>query len=227
MDRPSRPSVSPRGDASPRTSLRRLLPVARSLLINIAGPWAVYRLVLAARPAQPLLALLAAILVPACDLAVIYARRKRLEIIALIAVVQLLVSIVINLASHSLQTALDGHALQPGVLGLVFAASAAIGRPLIAPLARQTVGGDDPARQAAFEAHSRRPAVQRSFQRLTLLWAAYLCAQSLVLSISARVLSAVGYLLLSALFTYLLNALVIWATIRWGRRRARAAGLAA
>jgi|GEM_PF-3033745 len=221
---PAAPPMAPgraRGAGSPA---RRALPLVRSLLVNIAGPWLVYRLVLAALPGRTILALALSALLPALDLGFVYRRRGSLDVIALIALLQLLASLAITLASRSLRIAMSAHALQTGVLGLVFAGSALIGRPLIARLALQTVGGDDPVRRAAFEAHATLPAVRRSFMRMTLVWAGFLCAESAVLSAAALTLPAAHYLLVSAVFTYGLNSAMIWGSIRYGRRRAAAAG---
>lgn len=195
--------------------------LVRSLLINLLGPYLVF---LAAaphfRPDSPVPLLLCA-LVPAGEFAVMFTRRRVVDVIAIIAFVQLAAGLAISLAAASAHASLEGHALMPAVLGLVFGVSALTARPLIAPLARQTMAGDDAARQARFDTVALLPAARRTFQRLTLMWAASLGIESLVLLTALRLLDNATYLPAAQVINYGVLALLIWGSIHFGRKAVR------
>jgi hypothetical protein len=207
--------------ASPRKLVpARLIPLGRSLLINILGPYIAYRLAtpwFAPDSAGPLAV---SALIPAGDLLVVFLCRRSIDAIAVISLVQLGVGVLINLVSRSASLALSAHALQTGGLGLVFAVSALIGRPLIRPLARQTLAGDDPERQAQFDERSRIPAVRATFSRMSWVWAAALCTESAIRVVAVHRMQPANYLMLSSAMGYGLTAALIWGSVRYGRYRA-------
>ncbi|MGH1559557.1 VC0807 family protein [Caulobacter segnis] len=198
--------------------------LGRSLLINGLGPYLVYSLAAPRFPPSSTMPLLLSIMVPAADLAVGFARRRGVDVIALIALTQLLVSAAISLLAHSVSGALVGHALQPAALGLVFGLSALFGRPLIAPLARQTVAGDDLERQARFDAKASLAGVRRTFIRITLAWAVALCAESVFLVVAIRMIATQDYLLMSSVTNVAVLTLLTWGSLRYGLLRAAALG---
>lgn len=194
-----------------------------SLLINMLGPYLVYRALEPTFPSPSLLPLAASALVPAVDLAVTYLRRRRVDAVAVIALSQLTASLLVGMAAHDPRASLVGQACQPALLGLVFALSAAIGRPLMIPLARQTMAGDDPQRQAKFLAMAAEPGPRRVFTRITLAWTAALFIQTGIDLLVLPHLSASAYVLFSQVFGYGLIAVLIVASIRYGRHAARRA----
>jgi hypothetical protein len=195
--------------------------LVRSLLINLLGPYLVY-LVAAPHfaPDSPRPLLFSALL-PAADFAIVYLRRRSVDVIALIAFVQISAALAITLASSSASASLGGQALTPAMLGLVFAVSALIGKPLIAPLARQTMAGDDPERQARFDAVALLPGARRVFMRLTLAWAVALGLQTLILLVMVRLLGTADYLLVSQVISFSVLGILIWGSIHFGRRAVR------
>lgn len=193
--------------------------LGRSLLINGLGSYLAYSLAAPHFPLSSTTPLLLSTLVPAADLAVGFARRRSVNVIAIIALTQLLVSAAISLLTRSAADALLGHALQPAALGLVFGLSALAGRPLIAPLARQTVAGDDPERQARFDAKASLAGVRRTFTRITLAWAVALCAESVVLAATIRLTATQDYLLMSNITNVAVLALLTWGSLRYGLLR--------
>jgi hypothetical protein len=200
--------------------------MARSLAINILGPYLVYR---AAEPFFPTgtAPLLLSMAIPIADFAFVFFRQRLIDVISIITLVQLSVGLAITLVTRSTQAALIGHALQPAALGMVFATSALISRPIIQPLARQSMAGGDPERQAQFDARTVHPAAKRTFTLMTWIWAVALCGESAVLVAAARGLAAHDYLLVSPVVVYGLNGLLTWASIGYGRRRAARAQSAA
>ncbi len=203
-----------------RTMPAGLGSLVRSLVINLAGPWAVYSVAAPHFAAQSTAPLLLSALVPLVEFAVIYTRQRTVDVIAIISLVQLAAGIAVILFAHTVMAGLAGHALMPAMLGLVFGASLPLGRPLIQPLARQTMAGNDPERQARFDLVARKPGAQRVFRQITLVWAVTLCVQSAVQLIAVRHMTAAAYLIFAPVLGYGLIGLLIWGAIRFGRRAA-------
>ena len=195
--------------------------LVKSLLINLLGPYLVYRATAPSFPPNSPVPLLLCALVPAVEFAILFARRRVVDVIAIISFAQIAAGLVISLVAASATASLDGHAMMPAILGLVFAASAAIGKPLMTPLARQTMAGDDPARQARFDSIALLPGARRTFMHLTLAWAAALGLESAVLLAARRTLGNADYLLVSQVINYGVLAMLIWGSIHFGRRAMR------
>ncbi len=205
--------------SSPRRPPAGLGGLVGSVLINLVAPAMLFRVVAGWFAAGSPWPLLVCALIPVLDLAAVFALKRATDVMAVISLVQLAVGIAITLATHSIRLALELHALQAGALGLVFAGSLAIRRPLIRSLARQAMAGDDPERQASFDARALRPATRRVFDVMTLIWAASLIGQSVLLFIACRALSADDYVTLHNIVSYGANAALAWGCIRYGRRR--------
>jgi len=205
------------GKASRPGAPAGLVSLARSLIINGLGPYLVYSLAAPHFPPSSTAPLLLSALVPGADLAIGFARRRTIDVIAVISLIQLLVGVGIGLLTRSAGEALVGHALQPAALGLVFGASVIAGRPLIEPLARQTMAGNDAEFQARFDAKAKLAKSRRAFTHITLAWAAALCAESGLLVVAIRLLTPQDYLLASSLINTTVYALMVWASLRYGR----------
>lgn len=210
-------SNAPTPVAQQRAAPAGLSSLVRSLIINLAGPYLVYRLVVSYFAPSSTAPLLLSMLVPAVEFLVMFSRQRIVDVIAIIALVQLCVSAAITLLAHSRGAALSGQALMPAALGLVFAVSVLLGRPLMQPLARQTMAGSDVALQVRFDARAQRPELRRMFVRLTWTWSAVLCAESVALLVAARHLATRDYLLLAPALGYGVLGLLIWGSIRYGR----------
>jgi uncharacterized membrane protein len=210
-------SVEPPKRAAPAG----IIPLARSLAINLLGPYLLYRAVEGYFPAQSIAPLLISSLVPIAEFAVVLARKRVVDVIAIISLAMLAASLGIAVAAHSVHAALVGRACQAAVLGLVFGGSLLIGRPLILPLARLTMAGDDPARQARFDSIATSPGARRGFRRITWIWTAGLCGETVVLLIALNSLAPATYLLFSNVVSVGVMTLLIWGSVRYGRRAAR------
>ena len=202
----------------PRLAAAGLVPLIISLLINFLGPYIIYGLTEPHFPSGSIIPLLLSAMVPASEFAIMYLRKRVVDVIAIISLVQLAVGVAITLVAHTAHAAIIGHALMQAALGLVFGASALIGRPLVLPLSRQTMAGDDPRRQARFDEISKLQGARRAFVRLTWVWAVTLCVNSAILLIAARALPARDYVLVSPIITYGILGLLIWGGIRYGRQ---------
>jgi uncharacterized membrane protein len=208
--------------ASRRDRTSGLVSLGRSLLINGLGPYFLYCLAAPHFSASSVAPLLLSAMVPGADLAIGFARSRSIDVIAIIALSQLLVGVAMSLLTRSTDEALIGHALQPAALGLVFGLSVIAGRPLIEPLARQMIAGDDAERQARFDAKATLIGVRRVFLKLTLAWAVLLGAESALLVIANRRLAAQDYLLASSVINYAAYGILVWGSLRYGRIKAAA-----
>jgi hypothetical protein len=200
-----------------------LAPLIRSLAINLLGPYLLYRAVEGYFPAKSIAPLLISSLIPAAELAFIFARQRRVEVIAVISLVQLAFSLVIALATHSIDAAMVGNAFQPAVQGLLFGGSLLIGRPLMQSVARMTMAGDDPARQARFDAIAASPEGRATFARITLIWTVTLCGETAALLAARKLLAAHDYLLFANAATFAVIGALTWGSIRYGRAVGRQA----
>jgi hypothetical protein len=200
-----------------------LAALIQSLLINLLGPYIVFSLAEPHFPANSTMPLLLSALVPAIELTVLYWRQRVVDVIAIISLIQLIGGIAITLLAHTAHAAILGHALMPAAMGLVFGASILIGQPLLKPLSRQTMAGNDRERLARFDEVAKHDGARRVFNRLTLVWAITLCLNSAILLAAARTLANRDYVLVSPIVTYGVLALLIWGGIRYGRRAVAAA----
>jgi hypothetical protein len=208
-----------------------LASLTRSLTINGLGSWLVYVAAQRLFPSPSMVPLWAAAAVPVADLAWELWRRRSIDVIAVIALTQLSAGLLINLFARTPHGAMVGHAWQAAGLGLVFAVSIAVRRPLMAPLARQALCGDDMVRRAQFdEALERLPLVRRQLAYVSLTWTFALFAETAVcLAILARAPLAL-YLLVANILGWAVIVVLGAGSIRYGHwmaGRLQAGGLVA
>jgi hypothetical protein len=208
-----------------------LASLTRSLGINGLGSWLVYAALQQVFPSPSVVPLWAAAAVPVADLTWELWKRRSIDVIAVIALTQLSAGIVITLLAGTPRAAMVGHAWQAAALGLVFAVSIAVRRPLMAPLARQALCGDDMVRRAQFdEALERLPLVRRQLAYVSLMWTFVLCAETAVcLAILARAPLAL-YLLVANVLGWAVMIALGAGSIRYGHwmaGRLQARGLVA
>jgi hypothetical protein len=212
---------APEAAAPAKDGRPSLWPLMRSLLINLAAPYLVYKLTAGWFPKDSPIPLLICALIPALEMANEFLRRRVLDVISVVSLVQWGLSVVISLVAHSAFAAIIGHALQPAGLGLVYAISLLIGRPLMKALARQTLAGDDPVRQARFDEGAKSPGARRAFAQITAVWTITLCLESVALIFMAYHLSTSTYLLVANIATTAVLVALSWGSVSWGRRQGR------
>jgi hypothetical protein len=215
-------------EAKPVSGLMSLL---RSLLINVVGSWLVYAALERLFPSPSMIPLWGSALVPTADLAWELWKRRSVDVIALISLSQLAAAILISLVARTPHASMVGHAWQAAGLGLVYALSAIVGRPLMVPLARQAMAGDDPIARARFDATLQAlPQMRRQMTWISLAWAVALLAETLVrLAILARTAPAT-YLLIANVVSWAVPTALGLASLRYGKwmaRRLRERGLLA
>jgi hypothetical protein len=212
----STPASMPPSSSGLGPKIKRFAPLIRDVAINILVPWLVYAGLEKLFPAPSLIPLIVAAAIPAVEFAVMFSKKRRFDAIALLSVSQYLVALALTLLSHSPRQSMWLHAWQPASLGLVFALSCLVGRPLTVPLARQAMTGGDPEKLARFDVGSKLPGMRVHFYLIAALWAVGLCAETVVRLIVLEHVSVRDYLLVANVLGYVTPTVLTWASLRYG-----------
>lgn len=192
--------------------------VGISLVINAAIPYAVYRLTAPLYPAENVTPLLYATVVPTLWLAFNTIRNRTVDAIAIIAICETVATIAVTLLAKNVGWALIARALQGSIVGLVFAFTAFIGKPVMYYIARQFSVGMNPERAAGFE-QAYRLDKGRTFKIATLVWAAGLIVVSLISATLAATLAHATYILVAPVLGIGSTVALVWWTIRFSMTR--------
>ena len=203
------------GGPSPGQMIRN---IGLSLVINAAVPFVVFRLAEPHYPHDSVIPLLYSTILPALWLAYGTIAKRSIDAIAIIAICETVATIAVTLLASNVGWALIARASQGALVGLVFAGSVAIRKPIIYYISRQFAVGADPERAAGFErAHTLDKG--RTFSIATLVWAAGLIVLSAVQVTLAATLEHATYLLVGPVISIGGNiALLVW-SIRFSIRR--------
>lgn len=198
--------------------LSGLMSLLRSLLINVLGSWLVYAALERMFPAPSMVPLWGAALVPVADLLFEFHKRRTIDVVAIISLSQLAAGILVSLFSHTPHASMVGHAWQAAGLGLVYAGSVLLRRPLMIPLARQAMCGDDPARQARFDATlAVSPEMRRQLTYISLVWTIVLCAETGVRLLILSLTTPAAYLLIANILSWAVPSALGFASLRYGQ----------
>jgi hypothetical protein len=114
--------------------------------------------------------------------------------------------------------------LVTGLIGLVFLASAAIGRPLIYELARATTMRRSPSQAAELEALRHNAGFRRMMTIMTLVWGGGLVAEAALAGALVLTMSVREFLLVGPVVGYAwAGSLILWSLYFVRRQRQRAA----
>jgi hypothetical protein len=215
--------ISPTVDQETRTlsftaALRNL---SGSLFISALCPYLLYQYLAPRFPAASLVPLSCASAFPIFGLIFSLARRRVLDFIALLALLEVVVALVAIALSSSQSEALIGRSLPNAVLGVIFLVSVFWNRPIMRSIARQIVAGSDAGLRTRFDRIALTPNGLHVFRVITLAWTVALlvkCATSLW---SAASLSAAHFMFVSPAFNYGLDLVVVFWSIRYGRSKLR------
>jgi hypothetical protein len=193
-----------------------LRALARSVFINVVCTYLLYRLLELRFHPGSLVPLAVSGLLPLFGLAYGVVRQRSIDIIGLFAAEDIVVSLVAISLAHTATSALVGRSLQNAVLGVLFLGSVLIGRPIMLYVARQFVTGNEASGKARFDQMAAQSDARRVYRTMTLAWALILMAKSVVSVVIALICSPRQYLILSPLFAYSSDALLIWWSFRYG-----------
>lgn len=120
-----------------------------SLTINALCPFMLYRVVQSHFPANSVVPLLYATIVPSSDLMLSIVRKRAVDVIAIIAMAALAMHIAVTLVARDVDIALIAISLDGAIIGIALVVSALIGYPIILIVAKQVAAGGSPERAAA------------------------------------------------------------------------------
>jgi hypothetical protein len=211
MKKPSAPETA--HSANRAAALRGL---ARSVFINVVCTYFLYRLLEPHFRSGSLMPLAVSGLLPLFGLAYGVVLQRSIDIIGLFAAVDIAVSLIAISLAHTATSALVGRSLQNAVMGALFLSSVLIKRPIMLYVARQFVTGNEPSGKSRFDQMAGRSDTKRVYRTMTLVWALTLIAKSVVSVAIALIFSTRWYLILSPLFTYSSDVLLIWWSFHYG-----------
>jgi hypothetical protein len=175
--------------ASPRmSSASTLAPVARVLARDVVLPYLAY-LGLHALGVSNVLALAAGAVVSAAVVAGEMVRHRRVDALALIVLVTLILAVVVSLISGNARVTLARDCLITGGLGVMFLASLTRRRPLVFHLLAPLAAARDPRGRAGVEDRFQGSSELRSVLRVsTAVWGLLLLADGLLRLLAALLL---------------------------------------
>ena len=160
-------SIAPMPTDTPRPPLRGFL---WDIALNAGIPLLLYRLAKRYVSASEVVALVIAATFPLAMSAFGLVRRRRLDPVAVIVLLGIVVSGIGVLMGGSPRLLLIRESLFTGALGLACFGSLLLPRPLMFYFGRHFLAGDDPAARAEFDAGWQRPGVRVVHRLITVVW---------------------------------------------------------
>jgi hypothetical protein len=205
----------------PSTRVMDRRPMVRSLAVNAAIPALLYWLCQRSLHMSEVAALSVAAALPAVGSLWGVARRRRLDVIAVVVLLSIAVSMVGVALGGSPRLLLIRESLFTGALGVACFVSLLLPRPLMFYFARQSTAGDDPERIAAFNERWQILAVRGMHRLITVVWGVAFTAEFLLRVILVLVLPPVAVLAAAPIISGAVIALTLVWTIAYVRRRLR------
>ena len=190
--------------------------------VNIAAPTLIYALLQDRWGEVP--ALLASSGPPLVWSLVGLMRNRRIDALSVMVLVGMALSLIALAGGGSARFLQLREKLVTATIAAAFLGSAAIGRPLIGPLARATVARESADSLAAFDARRDDPFLRRTIMVMTLAWGFGLALDFVVSVVLIYTLSVVDYLVIGPIVGYItIGGLTGW-TVLYRRYRTRRAG---
>lgn len=209
-------SGPPRGGGPARNPWRRWGLLALDMAVNVGAPYLIYDWV------QPswgdVNGLLAAALPPILWSLGEFLIRRRLDALSLMVLAGIALSLLAFLGGGSARFLQLREKLVTLAIGLAFLISAAVGKPLILPLARASMARRSPKDLAQFDAVRDQAALRRMMMVMTLVWGTTLVAEFCLGAALIFVLPIRDFLIVGPVLTYgTLGLLSLW-TFAYRRR---------
>jgi hypothetical protein len=209
----------PQGLAPPSAArvLRSMVP---SLVISGVLPFVLYQ-VLTGRGVATVAALVAGSVFPLAYTLWGWIRTRRLDFIAGISLVFIVVSAAASLISGSARFTLVKESFFTGAFGLVFFGSLLASRPLMFYVVRQSATGGDAQRGRIWDDRWQYPGFRHAMRVMTAIWGATFVADALIRAGLVFVLSTSVFLVASHVLFYAMFAATLFLTVAYGRRAQR------
>ena len=216
-------STAPTSAGTTRPPLRGFL---RDIALNAGIPLLFYRLAKRYVSASEVVALAVAATFPLAMSTIGLARRRRLDPVAVIVLLGIVVSGVGVLMGGSARLLLIRESLFTGALGLACFGSLLLPRPLMFYFGRHFMAGNDPVARAEYDASWQRPTVPFVHRLITVVWGSAFLGEFAIRVVLAYALPAAAVLVLSPIILGVITiGTFIWtfAYVRRVRQRAEAA----
>lgn len=189
------------------------------VVVNFAMPVIVYDRLEA--PAGEVPALLASSVPPLLWAIGGFVRKRRVDALSVIAMAGIALSVLAFFGGGSAQFLQLREKMVTLLIGLAFLGSAAIGKPLIYPLARATVARESVEALADFEAKRDDAMLRYTIMVMTLVWGFGLVADFAVSAVLIYILPVHDYLIVAPILGYgTMGGLAFW-TVAYRRYRTR------
>ena len=150
-----------------------------------------------------------------------FARNRRVDALSVMSMVGIALSVLAFFGGGSVQFLQLREKMVTLLIGLAFLGSAAIGKPLIYPLARATMARESAEALARFEARRDHPLLRQTVMIMTLVWGFGLLADFAISVVLIYTLSVTEYLIVGPILGYTtMGGLTLW-TILYRRHRTR------
>jgi len=194
--------------------------IAVEVLINLVGPVIIFDLVHGRY--GDVAGLLASSGPPLVWSIVGLVRSGRLDALSIMVLAGIALSLIALAGGGSAQFLQLREKLVTFLISLAFLGSAALGRPLIGPLARATVARESAEALARFETRRHEGPLRRMIMVMTLVWGFGLLADFAVSVLLIECLSVADYLVVGPVVGYgTMGGLTVWTVVY--RRRTRQA----
>lgn len=193
-----------------------------TILLSIIAPIVVYS-VATDHGVADVPALLLSGVPPLIELGIVFAIRRRVEEIGVIALLFVVVSLVVALATGDARALLLRESLVIGLFGVVLLASVPTSCPLGFLFGRRFATGGDPARVAWWNGLWRHPRFRTVQRRITAMWGTVFVAESMVRGVLAYQLPVSTMVVVNSVAPPAVVAVLVTITILWGRRERRVA----
>jgi hypothetical protein len=193
--------------------------LGRSLIINALCPYLVYKALTPHFSAHSIVPLGVASLIPILSLLYSALFGRTLDMVALFATEEVLVSLAVVLLAKTPVEVLLAKAYSNALLGLIFFGTLVAGRPLMYYVTRQLAAGSDATSLAKFDKYMFEEGGMRVQWTITATWGVTLILLALLLAALTPILTPDRFLVVAPVTVYITDvALILW-SFRYGRAR--------
>ncbi len=182
-----------------------------SMVLNAAIPFGLYELAKGQFHTTDLVALLIAAIFPLVDSIFEVIRHRSFDLIAMLALLGIVVSVVGILLGGDEKILLIRESFLTGALGIFCFISLLLPRPFMFYFGRQMMAGNDPAKRAAFDAQWQHPYARFVHRLITIVWGVAYVGEFVLRVVLVYTLSAA---LVLAISPFLIGGVTI-ATLLW------------
>jgi len=147
-----------------------------------------------------------------------WARTRRLDIIAAISLIFIVISAIASIFSGSTQFTLVRESFFTGLFGVIFLGSLLAPRPLMFHVIRPFVAGNDPDRLRSWNDNWQYPGFRRPMRVMTAIWGVTFISDALIRTALVFILPISVFLVASQVLFYGMFAGTFALTFAYGRR---------